>query len=158
MPDSLADRPQAARVLVPPPLAYAVPLVAGLLLHRWRPIGPLPAAPSSVAGIVFLVLGLVGLPAVVAFRRAGTSPIPWKPTTALVMTGPFRFTRNPMYVGFTCLYAGISLLAHAVWPLVFLPLVLAVMHYGVILREERYLEGVFGEPYRDYCRQVRRWI
>jgi len=88
----------------------------------------------------------------------GEHPDIRKPTNAIVSTGPFAFSRNPLYISLTLLYTGISLVVNTVWPLVFLPVVLIVMHYGVILREERYLERLFGEEYQQYRAKVRRWL
>jgi len=96
--------------------------------------------------------------AIVLFRRAGTSPVPIQPTTALVAQGPYRFTRNPMYVGLAALYAGIALLVNSLWPLVLLPVVLIAIRWWVIAREEAYLERKFGDAYRAYTRRVRRWL
>jgi protein-S-isoprenylcysteine O-methyltransferase Ste14 len=149
---------QTAGVIAPPPLVYAVPLVCGLLVQYWYPIPVVAHRVAVPLGIVSVLLGLVGLPAIRAFRRAKTSPRPWRPSTALVTTGPYRFTRNPMYVGFTLLYAGVAIWVNAIWPLLFLPLVLVVMQVGVIAREEAYLERVFGDAYREYRRRVRRWL
>lgn len=149
---------QTAGVIAPPPLIYAVPLVFGLLLHYWYPMAVVADRVAAPLGIACVILGLVGLPAIRAFRRAKTSPKPWRPSTVLVTTGPYRFTRNPMYVGFTLLYAGVAIWVNAIWPLLFLPLVLVVMHVGVITREEAYLERVFGDAYREYRRRVRRWL
>ena len=89
---------------------------------------------------------------------AGTSPMPHSPAKQLVIRGPYRFTRNPMYVGMTIAYLGGVATANSVWPLVALPLVLAGIYAFVIRREERYLEAEFGDAYRDYCRRVRRWL
>lgn len=76
-----------------------------------------------------------------------------------MIAGPYRFTRNPMYLGFTCIYLGIALCANSLWPLLALALVvLPLMHWFVIRREERYLERTFGAPYREYRQTVRRWI
>jgi protein-S-isoprenylcysteine O-methyltransferase Ste14 len=109
-------------------------------------------------GVAVLLLGLVALPALRQFIRAGTHPEPWKPTTALVTDGPYRFSRNPMYLGFTFIYLGVACWVNTAWPVVLLPLVLLVMQYGVILREEAYLERKFGEEYRAFRRRVRRWL
>ena len=95
---------------------------------------------------------------IVAFGRKGTSVEPWKPTTAIVTTGPYRFTRNPAYLGMALISVGIALLADAPWALVPLPLVLVVIDRGVIAREERYLERKFGREYLDYKARARRWI
>ena len=149
---------QTAGVVAPPPLLYAVPLVIGLLLQHWYPLPILSPGRGTILGIVLVLGGLVGAPAITAFRRADTSPKPWVPSTALVTSGPYRFTRNPMYLGFTLMYLGVAVWANAAWPLLFLPIVLIAMHYGVILREEAYMAGRFGVDYEQYRARVRRWV
>jgi protein-S-isoprenylcysteine O-methyltransferase Ste14 len=91
-------------------------------------------------------------------RRAGTNIKPSQPTTAIVQTGPFRFSRNPLYISLTLFYLGVCLMFNALWPLLLLPPLLVVVQRGIIYREERYLEAKFGEEYRDYRRRVRRWL
>ena len=145
-------------VVAPPPALYAVPLAIGLLLQHWYPLPIFSHGGGTILGIVLLLGGLVGAPAVMAFRQADTSPKPWVPSTALVTSGPYRFTRNPMYLGFTLMYLGVTFWANAAWPLFLLPLVLVAMHYGVILREEAYMSTVFGEEYAAYRARVRRWV
>ena len=158
MPAPDTPRPATAGVIAPPPLIYGVPLIAGLVLNRWSPL-PLVAGHATLpAGLLVVVLGFVALPAVLAFRKARTHPEPWKPTKALVTVGPYRFSRNPMYVGFTLCYLGIAVWQNSLWPLLALPVVIAVMLVGVIKREERYLEGLFGNDYRAYRTRVRRWF
>lgn len=145
-------------VVAPPPILYAVPLALGLYAQHVRPQSLLPAEIGRPVGIVLVVLGFIGMAGVVAFRRARTSPNPWRPTTALVVTGPYRWTRNPMYVGMTLLYLGATVWVNTVWPLIPLPVILLVMQRGVIAREEVYLEARFGEEYRKYKEHVRRWL
>lgn len=149
---------RTAGVIAPPPLIFLVPLLATMGAHWWVP-RPLSSSPAvKLLGWLFVAVALVTYRAIMAFRRAGTRIEPWKPSTALVTDGPYRYSRNPMYLGLTSLYAGISLVANATYPLVALPLVLLTMHYGVVLREERYLAALFGAPYREYCTRVRRWL
>lgn len=93
-----------------------------------------------------------------AMKQAGTNINPLQPATSLVTTGPFRFSRNPLYLSLTLLFAGLSLILNSLWGLIALAPVLAILHFGVILREERYLEAKFGESYRQYRTQVRRWL
>jgi protein-S-isoprenylcysteine O-methyltransferase Ste14 len=157
MPEDLGARGTAG-VIAPPPLIYLLPLVAGLVLDRRVPIGALPEGPARLLGTLSLAGVAVAIVALVAFHRAGTRPEPWKPTAALVTTGPYRISRNPMYLGFTFLYLGLSLWFGGYWCLVFLPLVLVVMTIGVIRREEAYLERLFGDEYRAYRARVRRWL
>ncbi len=145
-------------VVAPPPLLYALPLAVGLYAQHVRPQALLPAEIGRPVGMALVVLGLIGMAGVVAFRRARTSPNPWRPTTALVLTGPYRWTRNPMYVGMTLLYLGATAWVNTVWPLIPLPVILLVMQRGVIAREEAYLETRFGNEYRKYKEHVRRWL
>jgi protein-S-isoprenylcysteine O-methyltransferase Ste14 len=143
----------------PPPIVY----IAGLLLG-WgaEALRPTPNLPRIAALIGFLIgVGLFAFldPAATArFKRANTNFIPWKPSTSLVTDGPYRFTRNPMYLGMAVLYVGIALGSGLLWALALLPFVLMAIQIGVIRREEAYLERVFGDQYRDYRAQVRRWI
>jgi protein-S-isoprenylcysteine O-methyltransferase Ste14 len=92
------------------------------------------------------------------FRSARTSMIPIKPTTALVVSGPYEFTRNPMYFGMVCSYLGLALWFGIFWALILLPAVVASVQYHVIAREEQYLERKFGDEYLKYKARVRRWI
>jgi protein-S-isoprenylcysteine O-methyltransferase Ste14 len=91
-------------------------------------------------------------------RRHGTSVEPFEPTTALVQSGPYRLSRNPLYVAQLLGFAGFALLVGSVWMAAFLPLVFLVLHYGAVLPEERYLEAKFGDDYRRYRARVRRWL
>ena len=91
-------------------------------------------------------------------RRAGTDPIPFNPTTRIVTHGLYRFTRNPMYIGFALWTFGIAILADSIWMLGAVPIGLVLTNLLVVEREERYLERKFGEEYLAYKRKVRRWI
>ncbi|MCQ0990479.1 methyltransferase family protein [Jiella marina] len=148
-------------VLAPPPLIFAVPLLLGLLFHAF--VGGLdfgwPAALRWPVGVVAILLGggIVGA-ALFGFRRAKTNPEPWKPSTALVAEGIYRLSRNPMYLGMALVYGGIAILFDCALTLALLVAALIAIHYGVILREERYLEAKFGEDYRALKRQTRRWL
>jgi protein-S-isoprenylcysteine O-methyltransferase Ste14 len=151
-----ADNPG---VIAPPPLIYAGALATGLLANLLSPIPFLPRGLSRVLGWPLIVGGLViGSLAFREMKRAGTNVDPREPTTAIVTEGPYRFTRNPLYLCLTLVYAGISAITNALWSILLLPLVLLVMRRGVIEREERYLEGKFGGEYLDYKARVRRWI
>ena len=156
MESSQAD---TAGVVVPPPLIFVAGLVAGFALEALLPGVDLPALVQWGLGSVLVVLALGLLIWFnISFSRKGTAVEPWKPTTAIVTTGPYRFTRNPAYLGMALTFVGIALLSSALWVLVPLPIVLAVIDRGVIAREERYLERKFGEEYLGYKRSVRRWI
>jgi protein-S-isoprenylcysteine O-methyltransferase Ste14 len=149
--------PENAGVIAPPPLIYAGPLLAGLVLNRLRP-APL-SRPARLAGWPLIAAGL-GLAAwfFTTMRRAGTPVDPREPVQRIVTDGPFRFSRNPGYSAMTLVYVGISCLANARWPLTWLPAVLTVIRRGVIEREERYLARTFGDEYDRYRSRVRRWL
>jgi protein-S-isoprenylcysteine O-methyltransferase Ste14 len=146
-------------VLVPPPLLFGGTLALGLLLHWIYPVNPLSVLPARVIGtLIFIASVWLALSAKIAMSRTGTNIRPDRPTTAIVTDGPFRFTRNPLYVAGTGIYVSITLLVDALWPLVLLVPLLVVLAKGVIAREERYLEGKFGDTYRNYKSRVRRWL
>ena len=151
-----ADRPG---VLVLPPIVYFGSLVLGTVLEFVRPMDlPVPVAVRWVAALVAVAGFVLGLRARGAFERAGTKVDPRQPATTLVASGPFRFSRNPMYVSMTVCYLGIAIATRVAWFLVLLVPMLVVMHWGVVLREERYLSGKFGAPYDEYRRRVRRYV
>lgn len=151
-------RSDAAGMTVPPPLLYAVPLIAGIIIGHWLPLLALPPTPLRVIGIIVIVVGLgFGGWARLLFLFRGTSPVPIKPSTVVVADGPFRISRNPFYVSFTAIYLGIALLCRSVWPLIFLPFLLIAIGKQ-IRREEAYLERRFGAEYLSYKSKVRRWL
>ncbi len=158
---SEARRRDTAGVIAPPPVLFGAALIVALLLHtvrHWRIALP-PSVMLRAAGVALIVIGLLlSIGVMRAFGNAGTAVPPYRPTTRLVSTGLYRYTRNPDYIGQTLVYVGIALLANSWWPLVLLPLVLLVLHFGVIRREERYLEEKFGQEYRDYMARVSRWL
>jgi len=90
--------------------------------------------------------------------RAGVDPDPNEPTTAIVVTGPYALSRNPIYVSFNVAYVGIACMVNTVWPIAVLPIGIAMLYYGVIARDESYLDRVFGDEYRQYKARVRRWV
>jgi protein-S-isoprenylcysteine O-methyltransferase Ste14 len=154
-----AERADNAGVHVPPPLIYLGTFALGWVLHRVAPRAILPAGEARAAGTVLVAAWvLLTVWTMTCFRRHHTSVIPVKPTTALILKGPFRVTRNPLYLGMVLLYAGVAFWLNALWPLVLLLPLIAVIQGYAIAREERYLTRVFGDEYRAYCRRVRRWI
>jgi protein-S-isoprenylcysteine O-methyltransferase Ste14 len=144
---------------VRPPLVYLGSILLGLLLHFAWPL-PLVRHPVGAlvgAGVVLLAVGLF-VTAVRTFRAAST-PVPGnRPTTTIVRTGPYRFSRNPIYVAFSALQAGIALCADSLWLLITLVPAVALMSIWVIPREERYLEARFSSEYLSYKSSVRRWF
>jgi protein-S-isoprenylcysteine O-methyltransferase Ste14 len=148
-------------VIVPPPLIFVAFLGVGLAVDffAFRVASGLPAGGRYAAAVALAVVALLlGFGALFRFRRAGTNPEPWRPTTAIVTSGVYRFTRNPMYLGMVLLYAAIAVAADSVVALVLLVPLLVVIRYGVIAREERYLVAKFGDEYRRYQASVRRWL
>jgi protein-S-isoprenylcysteine O-methyltransferase Ste14 len=146
-------------VIARPPLIALAFLLAGLALDWLRPAPFLPAAVQYAVGAAVIVISFAfAIPALLSFRRAGTNVPTTRPTIALVTTGPYRFSRNPIYVGMILLLLGIGTMVDSVWLLALAVPFAFVLRYGVIAREERYLEGKFGDAYRAYRASVRRWI
>lgn len=151
-----------AGVIAPPPLIYLGFLVIGLVLEFFVVRTQGLDMPASLRWTVVAGFALTGVAAIAAavlrFRRAGTPAPPWQPTTAFVVQGIYRFTRNPMYLGMTLIYCAIAIAADA--PVVFwmlIPLSMTI-HYGVVVREERYMADKFGAAYIDYTNSVPRWL
>lgn len=160
MPDTVSDNARdTANVIAPPPLIFAIPLIAGLVANWLRPLPVSETGQLLWIGIPIVTLGFfLAAAAMFNFKRAKTAIVPYSPTTSIVSSGPFRFTRNPMYVSFILIYTGLSLAANTLWPFFLLPLAVVVLRRGVIDREEKYLERKFGSSYTDYKSRVRRWI
>jgi protein-S-isoprenylcysteine O-methyltransferase Ste14 len=157
--------PDLPGVIAPPPLIYAAMLALALgadFIVGGPSIDELLGLPDQAVAFVGAVLFGAGIALPVAaifrFRAAGTEVIPYRPASALVTTGVYRFTRNPMYLGMTLVYAGLSLIADSVIALAGLVPLIIIVTYGVIQREERYLDRTFGQSYRAYRSKVRRWI
>lgn len=149
-------------VRFPPPFLFFGGLLVGWLLdHYWRSM-LLSGSDRGVlkgVGVALLIAGiLVAAWGMLTFRRAQTAIIPHHSASQLVSTGPYRFTRNPMYLGLTIAYMGAAALLNSAWPVILLPIVLIVLVSFVISREERYLSDAFGAAYAAYCARVRRWV
>lgn len=159
----MTDPHDRAGVRVFPPAVPLIVIFTGILLNRlWRldPGFQLPTPERYWLGAVIVagaILGL-GLWSVVLFRRSGQSENPWKPTPQIVDRGPFRVTRNPMYLQMLLVCIGFAVMLGNVWILLLTPLAAFVLQRYAILPEERYLEAKFGEEYLAYKRRVRRWI
>ena len=156
------DAPDNSGVRIFPPGIYLACLLVGFAVQWVRPapigLGDWPQGLKLVGGVVILLgLGLMGS-ALVAFRKAGTAVNPTRPTSAITRDGPYRLTRNPMYLGFALVHGGIALWADALWPLLTLPLAMWMVQVAVIDKEERYLAEKFGDDYLSYKVAVRRWI
>jgi len=153
---STSDSPQ---VIAPPPLIYLGGLAVGIILH-W--INPLPFLQENLTlplGVSLIIISIIlVITAFRAFKKAKTNIDPRKPTTSIVSTGLYRFTRNPIYLSMTLLILGIAIWVNTLWILVMLVPVLLVMQFGVIVREEAYLTKKFGKEYFRYKSRVRQWI
>jgi protein-S-isoprenylcysteine O-methyltransferase Ste14 len=153
--------PDVAGVIALPPLIFLGFLAAAAVLEAVVPF-PLLAAhafPRYLAGAALAAGGSV----IIAmgarrFLAAGTNTAPTLPTTALVVDGIYRRTRNPLYLGTTLVYLGLGVAAGSLWAIVLLVPLMWVINVGVVAREERYLERKFGDAYRAYKARVRRWI
>ena len=152
-----------AGVIARPPLLYLAALLLGFVLDHLLPWPvAVPRGGDLVHRMIPSALILIGLALAAAgirnFSRAGTPVRSIKPTRALVTTGVHGWTRNPIYLGLFLLYAGIGVATRSPWILILtLPLAITI-HYGVVAREEAYLERQFGDAYRDYKARVRRWL
>jgi protein-S-isoprenylcysteine O-methyltransferase Ste14 len=146
--------------VVRPPIAWALTVVVGLALNWLHPLPFLPAAMPTgwIGGVVFLAgLGLL-IWAAATFRRAGTAVRATEPTTNIVSNGPYRYSRNPIYVAMFVGLIGLAIGFDSLWLLILLVPFYLVIRYGVVAREEVYLARKFGDAYLDYRRRVRRWL
>lgn len=144
----------------PPPLIYALFFLAGYGLQRLEPVALFGSRswPETV-GLVLIGAGAAfAITAAMTFRGAGTHVNPTKPATTVVAHGPFRFTRNPMYLSMAVIYLGGVLMLGSVWPLVLFPVTIWVIRTRIIALEEAYLEAKFGAIYLEYKNKVRRWL
>ena len=148
-----------AGVTIPPPLIYIVPLLFGLIIQKIRHVSILPNQLARLLGALLLLAGFAThVWGVRTMRRVGTPLNSTQPAKHLVTSGPFQFSRNPLYTGITLIYLGITNLVNTVWLLLFLPAILLTMRQHVISREEQYLERKFGNEYLEYKQGVRRWL
>ncbi len=156
MKQASADKPG---VIAPPPLIYVATFLLSLLLHKSKPLPLLPSPLRNVLGISLIsIAGTILFFSFREMRSAGTNVNPELPATALVTRGPFQFTRNPLYLSLTLIYTGLAALVNTLWAIFLLPIMIFIMQRGVIEREERYLEGKFGDSYTQYKAHVRRWF
>jgi protein-S-isoprenylcysteine O-methyltransferase Ste14 len=142
-----------------PPLYFALAIVCMLVLHRWLPIADLIDPPWSRLGWIMVVAGVaLAVWGRQRFARAGTNVVPFTPSTALVTDGPFRFTRNPMYLGMMLVLLGGFVIAGTLGSLLVVPVFVWWIRHRFVLREEEHMRAHFGADYEAYRRRVRRWI
>lgn len=148
-----------AKVIVNPFVIYIAPVFIALALQRVIPLPFLEKTTAQAIGAILIICNLIaGLPALLGMISVHTSPNPSRPTTALVLSGSFRASRNPMYLGLMFVYCGVVTILQLPWALILLPLVIWLLTIWVIIPEEKYLEGKFGTEYLNYKSKVRRWI
>lgn len=142
-----------------PPVAIGAPLIAGWLATAWW------GDPLALGGwrvplgwVLVLAFAVWNGWSLWLFGRHATGLLPGQATQAMIEEGPYRLSRNPLYVGLLALYLGLALLVPTVWALVLFPVAVALVRWGAILPEERFLRQRFGAPYDDYTRRVRRWL
>ena len=147
---------------IPVPWAFILVYLVGVAVQRVGPIAihsPEFASIIRVAGFVFVGAGIaVAFSALGLFKKKNTTTVPFETPSTLVTSGPYRFTRNPMYVGLTLVYLGVAGTRLEIWPAIVLPLLLAYINFVVIPVEEQSLRGVFGEAYQEYGARVGRWL
>ena len=143
-----------------PPVAIGAPLLVGWLATvAWGDPVDLGGGWRVPVGwaLMALFVGWNGW-SLWLFGRHETGLLPGQPTHAMIEEGPYRRSRNPLYVGMLALYLGLALLVPSFWGLVLFPVAVLLVLWGAILPEERFLRARFGEPYDDYTRRVRRWL
>ena len=156
-----AQPERGADVRFPPPVVFLTAIGVGIALH-WL-VYPLRLGWSKTA---YTITGLLFWAASVAlmgwasrlFRQTGQDPVPWKPSPSMISSGPYRFTRNPMYLGMTLFQIGLGVGVNKLWIAVLAPIALAVVHFIAVVPEEKYLESKFREEYQAYLARVRRYI
>ena len=155
-----ADKPlDNPGVVAFPPLIWLVNAVISVLVHLFIRVPIMKYSMCLVCGIVFIVVAPTWrCGRCVTMKAAGTNVHPAEPALALVRDGPFRFTRNPMYLALCLVQIALGFFLNDWITLLFVVPLALILHYGVVLREERYLTAKFGEPYLQYKREVRRWI
>jgi len=149
-----------AQVAIRPPLAWGLAVIAGVALNRLAPLPFLPAdLPAGWLGTMVIALALALFSwAIVTITRAGSNVPTSLPTTTIVESGPYRFTRNPIYLSMFLGLVALGIAFGNLWLLMMLvPFALAI-RYGVVAREEAYLERKFGDAYRGHRSRVRRWL
>lgn len=156
----MGDTADTAQVVVRPPLAWALAVIAGFALDWLMPLSFVPPAVPGrwLGGAIFVVALALFVWAIATITRAGSNVPTSMPTTSIVDTGPYRLTRNPIYLGMMLALVGLAIAIDSLWLLLTLAPFALVIHHGVVAREEAYLERKFGEVYRRYRAGVRRWL
>jgi protein-S-isoprenylcysteine O-methyltransferase Ste14 len=156
----IAAEPDVPKLgVVRPPLVYLASIILGAVIQVAAPVPFVPEWLAPALGASLVVAAMILFASAVARFRAAGTPVPArKPTTAIVRTGPYRFSRNPIYLAFSLLQLGIAVWVNSLWLLATLVVAVALMHFVVIPKEEQYLERRFGSEYLEYKASVRRWL
>jgi len=157
----MATDAPAQKILAPPVVLAAICIALGAVAEHYHPaplFADLLLVRIAVSTALFGAFGLLVLLASRAFRQHDTTINPYGKATTVVSSGPFRYSRNPIYVGLLLVVAGFAIALNSAWQLAAAVLLLLLLHYGVVLREERFLAAAFGDEYRDYTHRVRRWL
>lgn len=151
---------RGAKVRFPPPLVFLAFILLGVGIRYAMPLpDPADGFLMRAAGVAIILAGLwLMTGAWKLFKRTGQHPAPWKPSPELVLSGPYRFTRNPMYLGMACVQAGLGLALNNLWISLFAALSLLLVHFIAVVPEEKYLAEKFGESYTGYLIKVRRYL
>ncbi len=151
-----SDSPQ---VIAPPPFIFLSGIVVGVILNLVKPAPFIPENLTLPLGVALIIVAVfLVATAIRAFRKAGTNVDVRKPAIHIVANGPYRLTRNPIYLSMVILVLGITVWVNTLWMLALLVPVLLIVQLGVIKREEAYLERKFGQDYLTYKAKVRRWL
>jgi protein-S-isoprenylcysteine O-methyltransferase Ste14 len=156
----MADTTDTANVIIRPPIAWTVAVLAGLALNWLMPLPFVPAVvPAGWLGAIVFVIALALVAwAIATITWAGSNVPTNRPTTTVVDTGPYRFTRNPIYLGMVLGLISLAIAFNSLWLLLTLAPFALVIRYGIVAREEAYLDRKFGDVYRRYRARVRRWL
>jgi protein-S-isoprenylcysteine O-methyltransferase Ste14 len=155
-PGTMNDTPN---VRIIPPLVYLAGLVIGVAPTIWFPTNVVPGPVAWIIGAILILCGAVlSASAIFNFKAVGTTVRPDRAATTLVTVGPYKLTRNPMYLALALIYLGISIAAQSLWALLLLPVVLTIIVNRAIKPEEAFLERRFGTDYLRYKANVRRWL
>jgi protein-S-isoprenylcysteine O-methyltransferase Ste14 len=147
------------QLVVNPFLIYLGFIAGAALMQFLLPLPFISQQAARLVGVVVMIISFIfGLPALRKMFLVKTSPNPNHPTTSLVLSGPYRFSRNPMYIGLTLMYAGLVAFFQLTWGILFIPFSIWLITIWVIRPEEQYLERKFGEDYLKYKQKVHRWI
>ena len=144
---------------IPPPVFFLAAIVLMILLHQFIPMGRWLDYPWRYIGIIIIVLGFsLSLGSGIFFRKLGTNPRPGSKANLIVTKGPFKYTRNPMYLGLITMLIGISVLLGTFSPLIIIPILFIILHIQFVLREEKWMEEWFGKSYLEYKSKTPRWL